>query len=386
MSEYDSILKEKKKYVEPEPLVVKKKKKFPWLKIDIFCVFIILVVSYLVYCHTILTADKVFLSDFSQLMDKYEILFKHFYLDKLDTSYQMEGTIQFEDMVYNYGVIQDDEKLKIDLSHQDQYLFYYLDSGNRYVQLSNFIDYYIELDGENYFQVFRELKTNFLNYVSKDQYIRKFYLDGTVPVVESDLVLKSDDVKQILGLSSMNSSYEVLFTFKNHALTNEIISMKMVVNDLNTKKRYVITYQDGELVYSDGENSNWKFVLTQKQDDFTLKIYQNDIMYSVLSGESKENTYQYMYQVIDRIYNIVLNIQKEKDGYLYEFTSTIEKNDITKKRSVQATLHYQEDVILENDTQDRIKYQTLSLEEQERYKLELENMIGYLRQFIEEYK
>ena len=96
--------------------------------------------------------------------------------------------------------------------------------------------------------------------------------------------------------------------------------------------------------------------------------------------------YQDTYQVIDKIYNVILEIQKEGDSYLYNLTSNIEKDGTTKKRNLEATFHYQKEAILEEDTTTAIQYDSISVEEQERYKLELENMIGYLRQFIQEYQ
>ena len=43
------------------------------------------------------------------------------------------------------------------------------------------------------------------------------------------------------------------------------------------------------------------------------KIYQDDIIYSVLTGTKQENSYQYTYQVIDKIYNITLKVKEENE-------------------------------------------------------------------------
>ena len=387
MSEYDSILKEKKKYVEPVTKSQVTKKHFPWLKIDIFCIIIILCVSYIVYYQKILSPDKIFTSDMERIMDHYQIIIKNLNLDKLaNPSYQLEGTLKFEDIEYNYGILRNQDKIKFDLAKKNQYLFYYLESSKRYIQLSTYTENYIQLQEDSYLNIIQNIKKNFSNYITKDKYIKKFYLDGSIPIVESDLVLKDEDIKELISPSTLNNSYEVLFTFKNHAITNEIINMKIAITNLKTNQRYVITYQDKELTYSDDNKNNWKFTLETNQNDFSLKIYKEEVLYSVLSGIDKENTYQYTYQVIDKIYNVILEIQKEGDSYLYNLTSNIEKDGTTKKRNLEATFHYQKEAILEEDTTTAIQYDSISVEEQERYKLELENMIGYLRQFIQEYQ
>ena len=77
--------------------------------------------------------------------------------------------------------------------------------------------------------------------------------------------------------------------------------MKMIINNLNNNKRYVILYQDEALTISDDQALNLKFTLENKNQDFTLKIYKNDNIYSVLSGVKQEDDYLYKYQIINQI-------------------------------------------------------------------------------------
>lgn len=386
MNEYDSILKEKKTYVNSEFQQDKKFKKFPKFKVSLVLIILILVISYVIYYRTVLAAEQVFLTDVSNLISRYQEIFKPMRLEKLGSNYQLEGTILLDEQEYNYGVILDQEKMKFDLASQDQYLFYYLEQDVRYIQMSSFMDNYVQLNHQGYVQMIRHLKNNFLNQVSQDQYIKKFYLDGSIPVVEVNLVLEDQDVQKVIDSSFLKSSYEVLFTFKNHAVTNEILSMKMAITDLKSNQRMVITYLDGELVYSDDQGYQWKFILSTKQEDFTLKIYREEVLYSVLSGTKKEESYQYMYQVIDQVYNLTLDIEKEEDDYLYVFTSSVEKNGIMEKKNAKVTLRYRDEVILEEDTSHAVFYDTLTEEDKLRYQIELENMIGTLRKFIYEYQ
>ena len=118
-----------------------------------------------------------------------------------------------------------------------------------------------------------------------------------------------------------------------------------------------------------------------------MKIYQEDTLFSVITGTKKNNSYQYMYQVIDKIYNITLNITEENNSYLYEIESNIEKDGVIVKPKMSINLKYHKEFISENtemtDTQD---YKQLTEEEKKQYGLSLEEIIGDLREFINKHK
>lgn len=384
MSEYDSILKEKKKYSE-EP-VTKKKRRFPWLQIDIFLILIILIVSYLIYYRIILAPEKIFLEDVSSIFQKYSQILEPMNLQKLGEDYQLHGTILLNEEQYDYGMIHSQDKFKLELARQDQSLCYYVDKEDRLIQLSSLGDEYIQLEEDSYVNILKNLQSNFLNVVSETQYIKKFYFDGYVPIVEVNLELENTQLQEILG-SKFQGEWEALFTFKNQAFTNETLSMKVVLHNLSTDERRLFTLSDGNINYSDDSKINWQFRLSKKNEDFTLKIYQNEILYSVLSGSKAEDSYLYTYQVIDKIYTLSLEIRKEEEGYSYLFSSNTSLDGQIVKEDAKITLNILEDVILEDiNVKEQKDYSKFTEEEKKQYQLGLETIIGNLREFVDKYK
>lgn len=386
MSEYDKILKEKKK--QDLDLPQKEKiKKFPWFQLDVFFIILILVISYLIYYHTVLNPKNILITDTSKLIQKYQIIWNSLSLNSLNTDYFKTGTIQLEQDNYHYSIIRNADNLKFELTRNDHSLSYYQKETNRYIKLSTLEEDYIQLENNSYLNYFSKIKQNFDKNITEDKYIKKFYLDGTAPIIEVNLELKNEDIAQILNNNQLKDQYEVLISFKNNALTNDMTSMKITINNLTQNKRWVIIAEDGALFFSDGELKNLKFVLTQKEKDFTLKIYQNEVLYSVLTGVKQEENYQYIYQIIDKLYTLTLNKRVVENGLLYEFSSVIEENGETSKKSASISIENQNKIILEEDKIATFKqYDTLSKEEQEKYETSLNDMIGNLRQFIKEYK
>lgn len=383
MEEYDSILKEEKKYVEP--VVKKKKKRFPWFQIDIFLILMILFVSYFIYYRTVLAPDKVFFNDLSNVFKEYCDIFEAIRVNGLGSDYYLEGTLLLDDEEYNYGIIRNEDKLKIDLSKMNHYLLYYLESDKEYVRLSEFGENYILLDRNSYFNLLHNLRNSFYNSITSSQYIKKFYFDGYTPIVEVNLVLQNENLEKLFG--KVQEKYEVICTFKNNAFTDEIISMKVVMNQLDTNRRFVFNYQDGIITYSDDDKVDLRFQLSKKKEDFTLKIYRGETLYSVLSGIKKEDSYQYVYQAIDQIYNLSLDVKKEDTGYLYLFQSNIDRDGVLEKEEVKLTLREQERVILDDDALvgvlDDSKF---TEEEKKQYQVALQEMVGSLREFMDKYK
>ena len=388
MAEYDSILKEKKKYVEPP--VVKKDdiKKFPWLKIDLICIIVILVISYIIYFIVILSPKQIFLNDIKMLFDKYYVVLEPLNIDRLsDLSYGMIGNINLDDKVYDFKLSKDGEKIKFNLALDKANLNYYGVSNNGYVKVSDYKEEYHKLGSDyNYIAIISNLKNYLKNNLDDDKFIKKFYFNDVIPIVESNFVLGDEDIKEALNLSALDNSYEIVFTFKNNAITNEIISMKMVINNLDTSDRKMILYEDDYLTYKD-DNQNLKFGLDVRDKDFTLKIYKNDSIFSALEGSQQESSYLYDYKIIYEIYNIKLRVSQENDINSYEFESIIEENDISKTKKINLTFNYASDVLVDGYPVDSdINYEKLTGDEKKQYKMSLENIIGELRQFIEEYK
>lgn len=385
MSEYDSILKEKKIYQEPIKQKVKKKKHFPYLLLDFIFVFLVLVISYYIYYRTILAPDKIFISNISKVINDYQAVFKYLPIQEFGSDYYFEGTLSLDEDVYNYDIIKNQDKFKVDFSMQKNHLIYYLENKNQYIKLSNLSDDYFELKQNNLNEL-KNIKKNVSSYITEEKYIKRFYFDGYIPVVEASLVLKDEDIRNIMTFDLKNQ-YEVLFTFKNNAFTNEIISMKMTINNLGTNERQLVTYQNGKIIYSDGEEINLKFVLSSKDEDFNLKVYKDDVLYSVLSGTKQEESYRYMYQIIDQIYNISLVAVEDSNDYVYDITSNIEKNGDIISRSLSITLNQKDNIIIDEDIgKDIKKLKDFTEDEKRTYNEVLDSIIGDLRQLIKEYK
>ena len=164
--------------------------------------------------------------------------------------------------------------------------------------------------------------STFLKEIDKDRYIKTFYLDGKVPIVEINLILERVEFERILGRKIINE-YEAIITLQNHAFSNEILNIKIVLNDRITSTRKVITIENNTIYYKD-DNNNLKFNVLIKNDDFTIKVYKDDILYSVLNGMENVNTYDYSYQIIDKLYTLKLKTRLEDGNPIYEFTSSID--------------------------------------------------------------
>lgn len=387
MANYDSILKEKKTYKEPAPIKDAGPKSFPWFKIDLICLTLLLIVSYIVYYNIILTPEQIFLNDLKTISDQYQSILTPLDLPWINNdTYNLKGTINLKEKNYTFTLNKTTQKMNLNLTLDNQSLNYYTISNLKYLKLSNFKDEYYQLSNTNSTNIITNLKNYLLNNLPKDKFIKKFYLNGTTPIVESNLILNNEDIKTALNLTTLDNSYEVLLTLKNNSLTNNIISFKITINNLTTNARSVILYDNNYLTYKD-DNTSLKFALQKSNEDFTLKVYQNDILYSVLSGTTNETSYQYTYQVIDEIYNINLKINKTTNLTTYELTSNIEKEATISNQTLTLTLEPNPDITTENtDISTSKNYQTLTIEEQQLYQTNLDNIIGELRQFIKQYQ
>ena len=143
---------------------------------------------------------------------------------------------------------------------------------------------------------------------------------------------------------------------KNDAIKNNIQNIKIVINNKTKNERNVITYDGKNLIYKDNKGIKNKFILTKKNNDFTLKYYKDDILYSVLSGTKDNNTYTYTYQVIDKKYNITLLIAKSQNEYQYNLKSNIED----KVNNISITGKFTDNGAIEEDISTTVKEQLLN--------------------------
>ncbi len=383
MKEYDSILKEKKVYKDPEP--IKHSKYTKYIIIYFVSLILILGISYFVYYQKILTGNNIFLEDANVLFTKYQSLFSPLQNILANDNYALEGNLELNNQNYQINLVRNQSKLRIDLSNQSQnHLSYYVENRKKYLQLSSFKEEYISLDSSSYFNILDTIKTNFQKYIQEEDYIKKFYLEEKLPIVEIDLVLTKDMISKILGFT-FDDDYEVMITLKNNAILNQLVSMKVVLNNQTTRSREVLNYHGNELDWVDVQGNTTKFILENNQQDFTLKIYQKEILYSVLTGTKAENTYQYVYQVIDEVYNINIKVSNDNGTLQYDFSSSKEEDGVTKSQTANLALKIQNNTSLE-EIHNIKKYNELTEEEKNSYNNSLEQIIDPLRQFVKEYQ
>lgn len=386
MTDYDSILKEEKKY-EEEPV---KPKKFPWFKIDVICIILIIVIGYIFYFINILNPRQIFFDDLEKLTTKYQKLFTPLLLDDLNNISNFEGVIKINDndTHYNYNLNKSNTNFNISLSKGDEYLILSQSQNATYLKLSNFKEEYLEFNNiNNYPNIFKNIKNNLSTYLTEDKFIKRYYLDGSNPIVVSELSLNNEDLKQLAGLTTIKNSYEVLLTIKNHAITNNIISIKATINNKTTNKRVVITYENGILNYKDS-NNNLDFKLERSNHkDFELKIYKDDTLYSVLKGNEEGKKYNYSYKVIDEIYNINLEIAKEKEIIIYTLNTIVEKDKETINDTLTLNINTNPSTIEETINIDKsLKFNTLTAEEKEIYQSSLDTFLSDFNNLFSNYK
>jgi len=345
MGQYDSILKQKKK-IEPvinnEPL---KEKHFPYVLVSVIALIIMLIISYVVYYNTILAKDVIIINNFNNIKDKYEIIVNPLYLDNFKKD-NIEGTLMIND-TNNYSFIKE---------HNNYYLK--TPTINKYIDNEYVNDINININSIN-------------KIIPLNKYIKTFYFEGKTPIVEVNLILNRSELKKIFNYNFLNE-YEVRITTLNNALTNEIISTKIVITDIITSARKVIIIKNNSIYYNDKSN-DLRFDVNIKNKDFQIKIYKSDTLYSVLTGNEKINSYNYTYQVIDELYTLNLDTIIGDEEYMYIFDSSIE--DV--KESGILTIND-----ISNELVELIEYKNLNDIDKENYNEERK----YLLKFINKYK
>lgn len=391
MSNYDSILKTKNTYKEDVVNIENKKKKFPWFRIDFICIVLLLVVSYFIYYNKVLTPDNIFLNDLKTIYDKYSIIVdnsnvKYF----INNNYNLKGNLYFNGEVYNINLNKFQDKLKIRFGINEEYLNYQIEDNEAYLNVSNFNDIYYKESAINYLSMYYNVIDYLQNRLPKSKFIKKIYLNGTIPVVESNLVLNTDNIKEALGVSELKNTYEILFTFKNNAISNKIISMKVILNNSTTGRRGVFIFENGNLTYTENDIV-YKFVIENNNKDFRLDIYKNDTLYSVLTGNNKDKSYEYLYQVIDKVYNISLIVNKEDSIPTYQLSSNINVDNERRSDNLNISLEGNKDIIEDNIELKKEDYNNLDeieiIEHKEKKDIVIKNIIDYfkmlsLRKFI----
>lgn len=387
MDNYDSILKEKKVYADPEPLI-KKTKYTKYFVIDFFVILIVLVVSYFIYYHNVLSPKNVIINDVSYFEDIGKQILLPLQID-FDSDYAFSGNFNIDNLAYKYDLVRNDKNMLLKLSLNDKSAFYYLDNNIMYANFSDFLkDSYIESNNKyNWINMYREYIENYDSVLNSDiQLFKKFYVEKTTPIVEVTCILKKDDINRLFGTTLVLDDFEVTLTFKNNAITNEIVDGKLVINNKTKDNRNVITYQKNTFIFTDNDGESVKYFLEITKSKFSLKVYKSDELYSMFFGNKTSDGYSYNYQVMDKIYKLALNI-KNGENTEYEFTSSIGEDSqhiMEKKFSISRL----DNKSLDNkvNISNKKNYSSLSDEEKKIYQEHYDKFILPIRKFIDEYK
>ncbi len=383
MKDYDSILKEEKVYNDP---VVVHHKYIKYIIIYILILILILGVSYIVYYQTILSPNNIILNDLEAILSPYKNIYQNILPKSILDSPSLEGTILLENHTYNYGMIRKKDNFLFELSNQDTILLTKLTPKKNYTELSSFKKQNITYDNPVNFDKLTNLRKNLNDSFQKGKVIKNLYLKEKVPVVELNLSLTEKDINTMLDGSFLKDQYEFLITIKNNAFTNQMISIKVIMNNKTRNTRRTLEYQNEKLIYKNSQGKKYRLEIKNHQKDFNLKIYQDDELYSILLGKEFDYSYTYTYQIIDKIYTIELTNNREQDGYIYEFSSKIERNGREHQQNLKINLRKSGTDLLEESVAKNIEYQALTKENKIEYRKQLDFFLAPLREFMEEYE
>ena len=244
---------------------------------------------------------------------------------------------------------------------------------------------YIQADDIRWINSIQSIQKNFDEVFIDDGFIKRFYFEGSRPVVEVNFVLNRDSLNRLLGGSFVKDEIEVTITFKNDAFSGELVTSKVVINNKTKNKRKVITYQDSTFLLTDDDGNTIKYFLQINKNDFSLKISKDDTLYSVFKGNKKEDSYQYSYQIIDKIYNLSMDIDYGDEDE-YHFHSIIETENQTSDKKMLIANSFREDGIIQRNVSKAVKYTSLSVDEKKAYRMSIDNIFLPIREFINQYK
>ena len=382
MNHYDSILKEEKKYQEVEPLI-KNKKLAKYILIDFIVVLLVLIISYLYYYHNVITPQNIFFQNLNYLQKDFNSIIEPLNLSRFQDNYRLNGNIVLPKDEYSYEVIRDNHKLEIDITKDKRELTYFLNNNLSYTKIKDlFNNSYIVDDEVLYFNSYRLLQENIKNIITNEKFVKRFYLDDKKPVVEVNLVLNTNDLIQLFSLKELKEDMNITLIFKNDALTNQLLNVKCIINNKTKNTRVVLEYSDKSMVFTDNEGEKTLYNLETSNKDFTIKITKSDVLHSIITGTKKENSYQYSYQVIDKIYNLTLDITENNEKTNYLFHSNIENGNQKEETTVSIESNYKNDGALDEIGTSR----TLKSDEKQTYQKEKENIVLPIRELIDKYK
>lgn len=378
MGKYDSILKEKKEYHNP---VIKKGKYTKYIISIILITLLVILASYIIYFQTILSPYEVLKNDFLQLKNTYQTIYQNIVKkDVISLSY-LKGEIILENNSYDYTIQKDNHHFSLNLSSEENNFNFELTPTSKSIGLSSFSNQKITKTINSSIT-----KEKILALLKQKKSYRTIYISNHQPIVEVNYTFTSSEINKLLGENKIKDDYQWILTLKNNALTNEIISIKLIINNEGKNERSTIEYEKNKVCLTTPKNHKLEFVLVTEKNDFQLKIYKEGEIYSILIGREYEHKYEYTYQVIDKIYNIKLDIMKESTGYLYEISSKINKDKEEYVQDIKIKLSKGEKDLEEEIFKETINEKNISSSEKEKLKQELDKFLSPLLTFFKEYK
>ena len=349
---YDSVLKEKKKYVDyvdDRPFI----RRHLFL-VNIFAILIILVISFVIYFNTTLSSKNIVLNDIDYFYNKFNSLYKNTGISNID-DIKFNGDISLEvdsnydniddmnilrELKFNYSLISNDNNKYYSINNDD-YSFSYLEKGSKAFLTTNDMNVMYNInsnnDSKDESDIIDNIKLDKKTFTSDGKIVVSvsFSVDGNI--VNDYLNSLSNNYFSLLNLFNIkidnNTKYDI--TVKNDIFANDIISIKVVKKDDNN--RGVLYISDNTFTYSDDNDNNYKGVFDIKNDSFMFKFYNDEDLKFVISGKGSDNSYVYNYQVINVVDNAAIQIKKEKNKTVYTINIKKEKED--KYLNILATIN-----------------------------------------------
>lgn len=384
--DYDSILREKNQTKSILSEISEENSNKPnYVIICMFVCIIIVVISYIVYFNTILSGKNIFLNDFKVISNEYMNI-----ITNLNFNYDLIGSYDGNISIVNgnnnrelsYNIDSDGNNIYFNIFDDSDNVEYYSDGVNSLVKGNNISDSYINIGDisiYDYIDLYGNLINNINSFLDdKDNYNKDFYFEGEQPVVKIEVNFNDEEINNIIGNENLmlDGDYNINITFLNNAFTNDIISVKVIVNNRSEDKRSVYLYENNAISYTNDDGVDDRIEISNDGSDFVLEYYKNDVLYSVLSGTLGNSGYDYLYQVIDSRYNIKLNVNNSENSYEYLFDFNIDTD--TKKYDFSMSIdgEYSSDSVVDVAIENVIEKDKLNDSQLDSYNNLVNNLLG----------
>ena len=413
---YDSVLKESKKYEEVRD-------DRPFLRrhlfgINFLAVLLILFISFGIYFFVILSPARIVSDDLLEFLDLFGSVTSKLSFDydfegayhlsgdvdvQVDTNYSDQEVVSFlNGLQFDYDYMEEGDYQLLDINSDEYSLRYYADQKNGYFNYDDtFVSYALPVKYSfSSYEEFASVMSEVLISQFHDLEFHKSVLvsDGKL-VVGITFSVSGEDINQFyasilkkLGRSDesfsggkiVSDSSQYIVTIKEDLFCNDLIDMKIVINDQDY--RGVVTYSDSVFEYSDDDHA-YRFVMKYENEDFSFRVYEGDDMKYILSGKGDDDSYIYQYQVINVVDNLRLQVKKDSNQNEYILNINKENGDRYVYLSVTFLLNYDREVLIspELSSEDYLLYSEMddSLKnEVDQYVFKIYRSFGDLFQFV----